>query len=474
MRVAVLSSEAVPYSKTGGLGDVAGALPKALRRIGVDAFLVTPCHLQTDRSNLWNVAIESLEVPWAGAVSRVKVFYSEASGAPTYLIDSVEMFHRDTVYGSGDDHRRFAFFCRAALELVERIGSPPDIVHLNDWHCGFAAVELASRRGSDAYWRSSRTVFSIHNLAYQGVFDAKELPSLGFTRTEEADAFTLDGAASALKAGLAVSDVLSTVSKRYAREIQTEELGGGLDWLLRSRSDRLFGIVNGIDFDVWNPATDAELPARFDGSHLSGKALCKSALLDHFGLSPDLGRPVLASITRLTSQKGIDLMMAAADEIVGAGARLVSLGSGESRYEDFWQRLRDRHPDSVGIFRGYNEKLSHLIEAGADMFLMPSKFEPCGLNQMYSLRYGTVPIVRAVGGLDDTVEEFDAVTGRGNGFKFAEYRADKFLEKVFEALFRFQDKGSWRRIQANGMAADNSWERAATQYVELYSRALKV
>jgi starch synthase len=445
-----------------------------LRRIGVDAFLVTPCHLQTDASHLWGVAFESLTVGWMGSTTEARIFYSEANGAPTYLIDAPGIFHRDSVYGAPDDHLRFAFFCRAALTLLERLGAPVDVVHLNDWHCGFAAVELASRRRNETFWTRSRTVFSIHNLAYQGVFGVSELGSMGFGSDAASDAFALEGAASALKAALEVADVLSTVSRTYAREIQTKEHGGGLDWLLRSRSDRLFGIVNGIDFETWNPETDAEITAPFDATDLSGKALCKKALLAHFGLDEGGDRPVLASITRLTAQKGIDLILAAADEIVGTGARIVSLGSGDSKYEDALQRLRDRHPDRVGIYRGYNERLSHLIEAGADMFLMPSKFEPCGLNQMYSLRYGTVPIVRAVGGLDDTVEEFSAATGKGNGFKFEEYRADRFLEKVFEALYRFQDKESWHRMQVNGMSVDNSWERAAKQYVELYRSALSV
>lgn len=474
MRVAILSSEAAPYSKTGGLGDVAGALPKALRGSGVDAFLITPCYLQTKPELLERVAVEDLTVPWRGSANRLKVFYSESNGAPTFLIDHPPLFHRDSIYGASDDNERFAFFCRAALALIRRLGDAPEIVHLNDWHCGFAAVEIASLRKRDGYWKGTRTVFSIHNLAYQGVFDARELDVLGFGEPWQKDAFAAEGAASALKAGLEVSDYISTVSRRYGYEIQTEEHGAGLDWLLLSRADRLVGIVNGVDFEVWNPATDPVLPARFSAGDLSGKVSCKAALLEYFALPVDLDRPVLASITRLTPQKGVELMMAVAEEVLGTGAYLVSLGSGESKYEDFWQRLRDRHPDRVGIYRGYNEELSHFIEAGADMFLMPSKFEPCGLNQMYSLRYGTVPIVRAVGGLDDTVSDFDAVSGTGNGFKFEEYRADKFLEKIFEALYWYGEPETWRRIQMNGMSEDNSWARAASEYVELYQRTIKV
>lgn len=471
MRVAVLSAEAVPYSKTGGLGDVAGALPKALRQIGVDSLLITPCYRQTKGEYLWHTALDDLWVEWRGRAVRAKAFYSEANGSPTFLIDAPEFFHRDSIYGFREDYERFAFFNRAALALLKRIGRAPDIVHLNDWHTGFAAVEIAHLRYWDSYWRDTRTVFSIHNMAYQGGFGADELWKFGFSSDFERNAFAFNGYASALKAGLAVSDLLSTVSRRYSYEIQTPEEGYGLDWLLRQRANRLIGITNGVDYEVWNPETDPEIPAHFNSYDLSGKLECKRALLEQFHLPPDLERPVFASITRLTPQKGIDLIMQSAGEILATGAFIVSLGSGESRYEDFWQRLRDHAPRQVGVFRGYNESLAHKIEAGADMFMMPSKFEPCGLNQMYSLRYGTIPIVRAVGGLDDTVENFDAVGGTGNGFKFREFRADKFLERIYEALFAFYDKDAWRKIQQNGMAADNSWENAAHKYVRLYQMA---
>lgn len=468
MRVAVISAEAVPYSKTGGLGDVAGALPKALKQVGVDSLLITPCYLQTKGEYLWQTAIDDLWVDWRGGSFRAKAFYSEANGSPTFLIDAPEYFHRDSIYGYREDHERFAFFNHAALLLLKRIGSAPDIVHLNDWHCGFAAVELASSRRHDPFWRNTRTVFSIHNMAYQGVFGMEELWNLDFGSEFARNAFMSNGAASAMKAGLEVSDMLSTVSRRYSYEIQAPENGYGLDWLTRQRSNRLFGITNGVDYEVWNPETDTELAANFNADDLSGKAACKRALLDQFSLPVDLERPIFANITRLTAQKGIDLMMHVALEILATGSYIVSLGSGESRYEDFWQRLRDHAPRQVGIYRGYSESLAHKIEAGADMFLMPSKFEPCGLNQMYSLRYGTVPIVRAVGGLDDTVQNFDAVNGTGNGFKFGPYLADKFLERIYEALFAYADQDTWRRIQRNGMTEDNSWENAARKYMQLY------
>lgn len=472
MRVAVISAEAVPYSKTGGLGDVAGALPKALKAVGIDSVLITPCYWQTKGEHLWDTAIHDLNVDWRGGIYPAKAFYSEANGSPTFLIDAPSYFHRDSIYGYREDHERFAFFNHAALVLLKRIGAAPDIVHLNDWHCGFAAVEIASARRWDPYWQNTRTVFSIHNMAYQGGFGMDDLWKFGFGDAFQQNAFALDGHASAMKAGLAVSDILSTVSPTYAKEIQTAEYGYGLEWLTRQRSDRLIGITNGVDYDVWNPETDKDIPVNFNLSDLSGKAECKKALLEHFSLPVDLERPIFANITRLTAQKGIDLMMQVAGDIIAAGAYVISLGSGEKKYEEFWQALRNYAPQQVGIYRGYNEPLAHFIEAGADMFMMPSKFEPCGLNQMYSLRYGTIPIVRAVGGLQDTVQNWDAVTASGNGFKFGPYRADRFLERIYEALFAYSDKEAWSVIQQNGMREDHSWENAARKYVQLYQWAL--
>lgn len=472
MRVAVISAEAVPYSKTGGLGDVAGALPKALGRVGVDSVLVTPCYWQTKGEYLWSTAIEDLEVDWRGGVYKAKAFYSEANGSPTFLIDAPSYFHRDSIYGYREDHERFAFFNHAALVLLRRIGAAPDVVHLNDWHCGFAAAELASRRRWDQYWRRTRTVFSIHNMAYQGVFGTDDLWKFGFGGENERNAFLSNGAASAMKAGLSLSDTLSTVSPRYAAEIQMPENGYGLDWLVRQRADRLVGITNGVDYEVWNPQTDTELDSHFDVSNLDGKRECKRRLLEEFSLPVRLERPIFANITRLTAQKGIDLMMQVAGGILSTGSYIISLGSGEKRYEDFWQALRDHAPSQVGIYRGYSEPLAHKIEAGADIFMMPSKFEPCGLNQMYSLRYGTVPIVRAVGGLDDTVQNFDSVSGTGNGFKFGPYSSDSFMERIYEALFAYADPDIWHAIQTNGMRQDNSWENAAKKYVELYDWTL--
>ncbi|MFN2455030.1 MAG: glycogen synthase GlgA [Pyrinomonadaceae bacterium] len=469
MRVAIFSSEAVPFAKTGGLADVAGALPKALGAAGAEVFLLLPLYEQIDRRLLRNQAINNLEVEWAWGTRHVDVWYSEATGAPTFLIDAPEYFARAGVYGYRDDHERFAFFCRAALALCKRLGAPPDIVHGNDWHCGFAAAELRARRSFDSYYAKTGTLFSIHNLAYQGVFDPAALPFLGFDAAEERNLFLMNGTASALKAGLMAADVISTVSRRYALEIQTPEHGYGLDWILRQRRDRLIGITNGVDYDVWNPATDPHLAAHYDASDLGGKQLCKLDLLRAFGLPEENSEfPILASVSRLIAQKGYDLIRAAARRMLEMGATFIALGSGAQEYEDFLQSLRDFAPRQVGIFKGFNENLAHKIEAGADIFLMPSLYEPCGLNQMYSTRYGTVPVVRATGGLDDTVQDFDRATGTGNGFKFEPYTASALLEKIAEALYCYREPDVWRTIQLNGMRVDNSWDAVAQRYMELY------
>ncbi len=469
LRVCILSSEAVPFAKTGGLADVAGALPKSLREHGADAFLALPLYEQIDRRLLSDQIIDNLEVEWPGGSRRASVWYSDATGAPTFLIDAPEYFARAGIYGYRDDHERYAFFSRAALALCKRLGAPPDIIHGNDWHCGFAAAEIHARRRFDSYYSNTRTLFSIHNLAYQGVFDPAALPGLGFASDEERNLFSMDGAANALKAGLMASDALSTVSRRYAFEIQTSEHGYGLEWILRARRERLIGITNGVDYDVWNPATDPHIAAHYDAHDLSGKQLCKLDLLRAFGLPEEsIDRPIIASVSRLIAQKGYDLIRVAAGRMLEMNATFIALGSGAREYEDFLQSLRDYAPQQVGIYKGFSETLAHKIEAGADVFLMPSLYEPCGLNQMYSTRYGTVPLVRATGGLDDTVQDFERASGTGNGFKFEAYSASALLEKIGEALYCYREPDVWRKIQLNGMRVDNSWNAVAGRYMELY------
>ncbi len=430
MRIAILSSEAVPFAKTGGLADVSGALPKALAEHNVDARVVLPLYDQIERGLLVHSAIENVPVEWRGGIHPTRVWQSDAAGAPGYLIESPEFFARSSIYGYADDHVRFAFFSRAALALLKHLDWKPDVVHGNDWPCGFATVELRARRRQDAFFQNTKSLFSLHNVGYQGVFDPGDLWWLGFGEPQYREDFMFNRAASALKAGIVAADALSTVSPRYAQEIQTPEQGYGLEWLLRARADHLMGITNGVDYSFWNPETDPHI---------------------------------------------YDLIREISGAILQTGSFFIALGAGAREYEDFLQQWHDSAPKQVGIYKGYaGEPLAHQIEAGADMFLMPSLYEPCGLNQMYSMRYGTVPIVRATGGLDDTVGQFDPSRGTGNGFKFHSYNGGALLEKILEALYFYGRPETWRRIQQNGMAVDNSWTAAAGKYVDLYQRIMTI
>jgi starch synthase len=475
MRVAILTSEAMPFAKTGGLADVSGALPKALHEHDVDARLILPLYDQIDRAMLNGGSVENVRVEWRGQVHHVRFWFSDEAGAPAYLLEAPEFFARPKIYGYQDDHIRFAFFSRAALALLKALNWQPDVVHGNDWPCGFAVAELRARRRYDVFFQNTKTLFSLHNVGYQGQFDPGDLWWLGFGDPPERDDFMLDRTASALKAGIIAADALSTVSPRYAQEIQTREQGHGLDWLLRSRRDRLVGITNGVDYEVWNPETDPHIAANFSADDLSGKRECKIDLLRRFDLPQDVDRPVLAIISRLVGQKGYDLIKRIADPILRSGAFFIALGAGAQEYEDFLQHWHDVAPRQVGIYKGYaGEPLAHQIEAGADMFLMPSLYEPCGLNQMYSMRYGTVPIVRATGGLDDTVQQFDPRSGTGTGFKFGPYEAGALLEKIREALYFYTRPDDWQKLQRNGMLVDNSWTAAAKRYLELYQDLVKL
>lgn len=471
LRVAILSPEAVPFAKVGGLADVSGALTKALHEGGADSFLILPLYDQIDRSLLGEKIFDNLEVQWRGKQPHVSVWRSDVLKAPTYLIDAPFYFSRGKLYGDSDDFERFAFYSRAAIALLKRLGAAPDVLHCNDWPCGFAAIEMRARRRYEEFFAATKIIFSIHNIAYQGLFSPSDLWWLDFAAYS--DDFALKNAASALKAGVVAADAVSTVSPRYAREIQTAEQGYGLDWLMRARSDRLAGITNGVDYEIWNPETDPHIAANFSVSDLSGKKQCKIDLLRRFALPEEPERPIIAIISRLVSQKGYDLIRQAARAILDTGAFFIALGAGVHEYENFLQEWHDLAPRRVGIYKGFaGEPLAHQIEAGADLFLMPSLYEPCGLNQMYSMRYGTVPVVRATGGLDDTVQNFDADTNQGTGFKFGPYSAAAMLEKIREGLYFYNQPQFWRTIRINGMSVDNSWSAAAKRYIQLYQQVL--
>jgi starch synthase len=481
MRVILAASEAVPYAKTGGLADVAGALPKALARIGCEISVVTPRYvgLGQRRGDAFTEhggrqIISDLSVPFAGGVKPASVWQDDADSAPVYLIEQPEYFARGYIYGHGDfEAERFAFFSRAVLELAKRLGAPPDLIHCNDWQTGFLPAYLRTVYSSDPFFARTATLFTIHNLAYQGIFHPSLLSHIGFSYQVFHQGMEFYGQASAMKAGLYFATALSTVSRKYAEEIQTPEFGNGLDGLLRWRRNNLIGILNGVDYSEWNPEHDPHIAAHYSLDNLDGKRECKRDLLRRFSLPVDLERPLIAAVSRLTVQKGIDLTAQAIWRMLDAGAYFILLGSGEKHYEDFFQRLRDTRPQQVGVYFGYSNPLAHQIEAGADMFLMPSAYEPCGLNQMYSLKYGAVPMVRGVGGLDDTIANFERATGQGNGYKFYQYSAERLVEKFSEALRDYQDREPWRRVQHNGMLADYSWDRAAHNYLDAYHQILR-
>jgi starch synthase len=470
LNILLAASEVVPYAKTGGLADVAGALPKALASLGHTVRVVMPRYNVEKIESRGHRLPGELSVPFNFG-DRIAAVYVDRSGeVPVYFIDAPEYFARGTLYGEPDDAERFAFFSRAILELAKALEDKFDIIHLNDWMTGLVPAYLKTVYADDPAFARTKTVFTIHNMAFAGLFRAAQLPNFGLPswldRTEGGIEFY--GTASGLKSGLVFSDALSTVSPRYAEEIQTPEFGENFDGLLRARRNDLFGILNGVDYDEWSPEKDTHIPARFSPDDLTGKQECKRDLLRSFGLPDDVNRPLIGCISRLSDQKGFDLIIDIADKMLDRGVTFVLLGSGAEMYERIFQSLRDSRRSQVGVYLGFSNELAHKIEAGSDMFLMPSRFEPCGLNQMYSLKYGTVPIVRAAGGLDDTIENFDRSTGRGTGFKFHEYNSARLLEKIYEALMVYSDQNLWRKLMLNGMHADFSWDSSARRYVELY------
>jgi starch synthase len=473
----MIASEAVPYAKTGGLADVAGALPPALAHLGHPVTLVTPRYggmLVREPSERLMITVGRRPVTVSLVEDRL------GDGVHVVLVDCPELFDRDQLYGAGgidypDNARRFAVLVRAALEFAIRTGQRPDVVHSHDWQGGLAPVYLKRLYASHPALEGVPSVFTIHNLAYQGLFPPEWLQELDLGW----DLFTIDeleywGKLSLLKGGINFADLITTVSPRYSKEIQTPELGFGFDGILKRRTRDLVGILNGIDTVRWNPSNDPHIPEPYGPEDLSGKAAAKRQLLATFGLCGDeraLSRPLVGMVSRLIEQKGFDLIAEVAEELVRLDAGYVLLGTGDPRYEDLWVDLAARFPDRIGVRIGFDEKLAHLIEAGADIFLMPSRFEPCGLNQMYSLRYGTVPVVRATGGLDDTVRNWNGKARTGNGFKFKEASGSALLKALCRAFSVYRRPEDWRLMQTDGMAQDFSWETSARQYVKVYERA---
>jgi starch synthase len=472
----MVGSEAQPFAKTGGLADVLGALPRALTRLGHTVDLVIPRYRGIGVGD----PIGRVPVALGGQIDDAHMHAIEVDGLRTIFVGHPAYFDREFLYGAAerdypDNPERFAFFCQAALDWAASTGQSYDVVHAHDWQAGLVPVLLERALSTQPASVRPPTVFTIHNLAYQGLFDASWLPRLGLGwDLMRIDAMEYWGRISYLKAGIVFSGLVTTVSPTYAEEIQTPELGFGFDGILRQRAGDLIGILNGIDYDQWDPESDLNLPAPYNASKLKGKAAAKRKLLETYGLPAtvkDCARPLVGMISRMVDQKGFDLIATLADELPMLGASFVVLGTGERRHQDLWRTLAAKHPTVIGARIGFDEGLAHLIEGGADMFLMPSRFEPCGLNQMYSLRYGTVPVVRATGGLRDTVRDVDSWAAQGTGFTFEEYSPSALLHALTRAIDTYGNRTLWRRIQKMGMRQDFSWDASARQYVEVYARA---
>lgn len=476
MRILFIASEGLPFSKTGGLADVVEALPKALVALGHEVAVALPRYRGTKASAL---VLPSLTIPIANRLRFPSVVDgSQVSGVRYFFVDDPAYFDREGLYGTSsgdypDNAERYGEFCRAAIELAKHVW-PADVIHCHDWQTGLVPVLLRTSYGDDPAVKNIPVVFTIHNMGYQGLFPREVLERAGIPAPlYNPGALEFYGSVNFLKGGLVYSDFLTTVSKRYAQEIQTPEYGWGLDGVVRGRADRLVGILNGVDYSTWSPDKDKLIPMKYSAKDMSGKQVCKQALLELFGLAPEYAnRPLIGIVSRFADQKGFDLIAEKALELMKEDVSLVVLGSGERKYEELFQALANAFQGRAGVKIAYDNAIAHKIEAGADMFLMPSRYEPCGLNQIYSLKYGTVPIVRATGGLDDTVEPFDLEHGTGTGFKFAEYSGNAMMYAIRQALHHSTDDRIWRRIQLNGMAKDFSWKVPAAEYVRVYEAAL--
>ena len=477
MHVAFVASECVPFSKTGGLADVVGALPRALAAAGHQISVYLPRYRQTKLIGSQTV-VRSITIPFDDRYRFCSVVTDgNHSGISYYFIEYPPFFNRDALYGTSagdytDNAERFALFCRGALEASKILGVP-DVFHCHDWQSALVPVLLHTQYAEDPAFDNAATVFTIHNIGYQGLFAPDTLPLL----TLPWDLFTISkmeffGQVNFLKGAVVYSDFITTVSRKYSQEIQTAEFGFGLEGVLRDRSTTVAGIVNGVDYDEWSPQADRLIAAKFSPQDLSGKAKCKQDLLATFGLGGvDPSLPVIGIVSRFASQKGFDLITQVMDRIAREELVVVVLGAGDKPYEDMFVRLAKQFPKKIAVKVAYDNVIAHKIEAGSDMFLMPSRYEPCGLNQIYSLKYGTVPIVRATGGLDDTIEPWNPRTGKGTGFKFTDYNGEALLLTIKEALKAFRDQGSWQILMRNGMGKDFSWSASAREYVRIYDRA---
>lgn len=505
MNVLIASPEAVPFCKTGGLADVAGALPKVLEKLGIEVSLILPLYRKVKREGLKPMNL-NIRVPISDRIENASIWKGKTGNSvPVYFIEKDRYYDREELYQTSegdytDNAERFIFFSRAILEGVKAIGLKPDVIHANDWQTAMVPVYLKTIYKDDPFFKKTASLLTIHNLGYQGLFWHLDmhLTGLGWEYfTPEGIEFY--GKINLLKGGIIFSDIITTVSKTYSKEIQTVEYGFGLDGVLRKRKKDLYGIVNGIDYDEWNPETDRHIPSKYSMNDIKGKIQCKKALQREMGLR-EKDSPLIGMITRLTSQKGLDILSESIEDLMRLDLQLIILGEGEENYQKILLDISKRFPEKAGIKIGFDNILAKKIYAGSDFFLMPSKYEPCGLGQLISLRYGTIPIVRKTGGLADTIKEFRAKSyptnnppipplekvgergfekgGRGgisgNGFLFEKYSASALLKTVEKALSFYHNKDIWRSLIFNAMSSDFSWEASAKKYLNIYRKATKL
>ena len=477
LKVLFLSPEVVPFAKTGGLADVAGALPHALHQQEVDVRVGLPYYRMIKEQGLaTNKVLKRLDVPVGDSVLRGNVLGAETDdGVPVYFFQREDLFDRPNLYGTPegdyyDNLERFTYFSRAALLFAKQVDFDFDIVHCHDWQTGLVPAYLKTLYKTDPFFSGAASVFTIHNVGYQGIFPRDRLSVSGLPASEfRPSGLEHWGSISLLKAGIIYADGITTVSPKYRQEILTPEHGMGMEGILLNRRTSLHGILNGADYRSWNPATDQHIPANYSLQKPAAKKRCKESLMNEMMMDASLKkRPLFGMISRLSTQKGLDILVQILDRILALDVGIVVLGAGDEKIQRAIEQAADRRAGRVGIKIGFDEPASHRIMAGADVFLIPSQYEPCGLTQMYALKYGTVPLVRATGGLDDTIIPFDRDTGEGNGFKFGPYEPEALLETVRQAVALFDDSNAWKRLMANGMKADYSWDRSAGRYVELY------
>lgn len=477
LKILLLSAEVVPFAKTGGLADVAGALPKALKELGHDVRVAMPHYGFINRSKFNLVEkLTGLKVPMDGQVEEASILEGDiGKDVPIYMVNNSKYYDREGIYMYQDDADRFIFFCRAVLEMIKQMNWRPDVFHCNDWHTAIIPNWLHTIYRDDPFFQNAVTVYTIHNLAYQGIFGKKVLETAGITKYQflVPPGISTENQINMMGRGILFSDIINTVSKTYAQEILTPEYGEGFDWLLKERHDSLYGILNGVDYEINDPATDPRIYQHYDLHNPGPKLLNKTALQQDAGLAPEADTPLIGIISRLSDQKGFDLIGQVIEGMMeNLNFQLILLGTGMEPYHQLFNDIKQKYPQKAAIYLTFNNELAQRIYAGSDLFLMPSRFEPCGLGQLLAMRYGSIPVVRETGGLKDTITDFDPRTGAGNGFTFKNYNALAMYTAIVRAIETYNYKDQWRMLMQRGMSADFSWKSSALKYVELYRKAL--